>query len=190
MTSPINFDRADPVVWTAIVVVTLGLIGDINTRLLSELENEIKPYKIKEPLAIQLIQLRDADLIQLIEKIAPPEPEISKEKTEIVEKNSFQEQELQEGTLQKLYVEKNMFRLRGSFKSNNNIPFAALEKINNETKSKGIERLSIGESIGPYTIKDIEQKSVILVGPLERMIELRLFKKDEGPTETQIIDSE
>lgn len=190
MTNPINVNRTESVVWTAVVVVTLGLIWDLNTRLLSGQEEEINPYKVKTPVEIKLVQVKDTDLIKLIEKIAPPEPEIKKEKPDAIEENPLREQELQEGILPKLYVEENIFRLRGSFMSSNNIPFAAIEKINNKTKSTGIEKYSTGERIGPYRIKKIEQKAVILVGPMKKIIELRLFKKDDGPTETAIIDRE
>jgi hypothetical protein len=87
----------------------------------------------------------------------------------------------QEGLLAELFINQHRFRLRACFKRSGEPAFAAIERIDADSGARSFDRIRAKDTLGPYTVNSINQRSLKLAAPDGRTIELQLFKLDPQP---------
>lgn len=87
---------------------------------------------------------------------------------------SLSDQNNQQGVLDQLYSGDEILTLKGTI--NVGTEYALLQQKNIKTDVTLIKKLEVGENLLGYTLKDISQKSALLVAANERQVDLVLYQ--------------
>jgi hypothetical protein len=113
---------------------------------------------------------------RLLALLSPPTPEPEKSSEEDSPEVPTVKEDEQEGRLGELFVDRHRFRLRACFTTMGRAAFAAIERVDADSGAQSMERLQLEDSLGPYKVDSIGQRSVTLRARDGREIELRLFE--------------